>query len=253
FTEDQLTQYFTNHSQWRGEIMIHARNGREVWSDTTILPVFDANKKLEGIFALSLDITDKKNFEKELWFHQQKLGFVVDNLQVGLWEWDVEKQEAWFNDHWPKMLGFDASELPRDRRAWTDFVHPDDYQRVLEEIRFHVKNKTPSLVCIQRFRQKSGKWLTVMTKGGVSEYDQNNRPVKFIGINHDISAISRLEEFSSQIQDLAKMGVWEIDLQTQHILWSRKLYDIFGVSTDYDVRTAKELINESYYDTLKKA
>src|SRR5690606_31923120 len=99
FTEDQLTQYFTNHSQWRGEIMIHARNGREVWSDTTILPVFDANKKLEGIFALSLDITDKKNFEKELWFHQQKLGFVVDNLQVGLWEWDVEKQEAWFNDH----------------------------------------------------------------------------------------------------------------------------------------------------------
>lgn len=236
--DERLAKHFYHQPQWRGEVLMLHKNDSIIWTDTTILPVTNKEGGLDGLFTLSLDITDKKRIERELGSHQQKLGFVLDSLQTAFWEWDMRSDAAWFNDNWPLMLGYGPTEVPKDARAWADFVHPDDRERTIEEVRFHIHEKTPALVCLQRFRHKDGKWVHVMTKGRVVERDENGRAIRFIGVNHDISAISRLEDFSLHIQDLAGLGVWDIDLQSMTIHWSRKMYDIFDIDPrmkPYDV------------------
>lgn len=254
--DERLAKHFYHQPQWRGEILMLHKNDSVIWTDTTILPVVNKEGGMDGLFTLSLDITEKKRIERELGNHQQKLGFVLDSLQTAFWEWDMRADTAWFNDNWPRMLGYRPNEVPKDGRAWANFVHPEDRERTLDEVRFHIKEKTPALVCLQRFRHKDGKWVHVMTKGRVVERDENGRATRFIGVNHDISAISRLEDFSVHIQDLAGLGVWDIDLQSMNIHWSRKIYDIFDVDPrlkPYDVTRSINLFAKGHKEKVDKA
>lgn len=254
--DERLAKHFYHNPQWRGEIVMLDKSGNEIWTDTTILPVLDQHNGLEGLFTLSLDITDKKRIERELGNNQQKLGFVLDSLQTAFWEWDMRSNTAWFNDNWPRMLGYQPSEVPKDARAWADFVHPEDRERTIEEVNFHVRQRSLALVCLQRFRHKNGKWVHVMTKGRVVERDEDGKAIRFIGVNHDISAISRLEDFSLHIQDLAGLGIWDMDLKTGEIHWSRKVYEIFGVdlkTRPYDVARSIDMFDTRHKKILDEA
>ncbi len=254
--QERLARHFYHHSQWRGEIRLRHHNGTEVWTDTTILPLFNAEGGLDGLFTLSLDVTEKKRIERELGNNQQKLGFVLDSLQTAFWEWDARTDSAWFNDNWPRMLGYELHEVPKNFHGWADFVHPEDKERATQEMLFHVKNKTPALVSLQRFRHKNGKWVHVMTKGRVVERDENGRAVRFIGVNHDLSAVNRLEQLSFHIQDLAGIGVWDVDLGDGVPHWSLKVYEIFGLDPNdkpkYALSTTK-LIHPLYRERITTA
>lgn len=225
----KLKQHFDEKHQWRGEFEIHTKIGKSIWTDSTISQLKDEQGKIQGTFILSLDITEKKSIQLALGSQQQKLGFVLDSLQTAFWEWDMKNNKAWYNDNWPRMLGYEPDEMDMAVTAWADYVHPDDRARTVEEVSYHIKEKTPSLVCIQRFKHKNGRWIHVMTKGRVVERDENGRAIRFIGVNNDISMISRLEDFSQHVQDLAVLGIWDVDLHTQQLHMSRKTYQILGL------------------------
>ncbi|MBH47662.1 MAG: hypothetical protein CME71_05790 [Halobacteriovorax sp.] len=227
--KNQLKTFFQTNSQWRGEIFVETVGGKKIWTDSTITQVKNEHGEVRGIFVLSLDISEKKSAEQALGHNKNKLSFVLDSLQTAFWEWDMKTNEAWFNDNWPRMLGYEPDEMKMDATAWADYLHPDDRQRTIDEVRYHLKEKTPSLVCLQRFRHKSGKWIHVMTKGRVSERDKNGRATRFIGVNNDISMVSRLEDISQHIQDLADLGIWDMDLQTGSLHWSKNTYKVFGL------------------------
>jgi PAS domain S-box-containing protein len=73
--------------------------------------------------------------------------------------------------------------------------------------------------------------------------DEQGHPTAILGISHDITARKAAEahilakeqaaqENSERLQlalTAARMGVWELDLQTRHIDWSPEVYDILGV------------------------
>tara|TARA_R110000868_G_scaffold80095_9_gene227885 strand:+ start:3951 stop:7004 length:3054 start_codon:yes stop_codon:yes gene_type:complete len=236
----QLKTFFQTKSQWRGEIFVETISGKKIWTDSTITQVKNEQGEVRGVFVLSLDISDKKTAEEALGSNKHKLSFVLDSLQTAFWEWDMKTNEAWFNDNWPRMLGYEPHEMKMNASAWADFLHPDDRQRTIDEVRFHLKEKTPSLVCLQRFRHKSGRWVHVMTKGRVSERDENGKAIRFIGVNNDISMMSRLEDFSQHIQELADLGIWDMDLQSGIRHLSRKGHEILELDPNDKSPEAQE-------------
>lgn len=51
---------------WRGEVCNRSKDGGQYWVDSTIVPMFNENKKIESYFALRLEISDRKELMERL-------------------------------------------------------------------------------------------------------------------------------------------------------------------------------------------
>lgn len=58
---------------WKGEIKNKKKNGKYYWVDTTIVPIFNNNKKPEQYIAIRNDITERKKFQERLEILNKKL------------------------------------------------------------------------------------------------------------------------------------------------------------------------------------
>lgn len=60
----QLWKTIGSGNVWRGEMQNRAKNGEYFWIDLTILPLRNAQDRIEGYTGIATDITDKKLIEK---------------------------------------------------------------------------------------------------------------------------------------------------------------------------------------------
>lgn len=176
---------------------------------------------------------------------QVKTEHALSSLNTAVWEWDMKTNIAWFDDRWPAMLGYKTNEVSRNIEAWTEHSHPDDQDKTIAEMNYHIKNKTPAALSIQRFKHKNGRWVRIMTNGRVIERDHHGKPLKFVGINTNISNVKNFEIFSSEIQNMADTGTWEIELPGMIKNWSRKTFEIYDLELT-EVPPSNEKVMELY-------
>ena len=65
---------------WHGEVKNRAKDGSFYWLKSTIIPVFDSDKKIKNYVALRTDITKEKEIETKLLDLEQKLTKTNKNL-----------------------------------------------------------------------------------------------------------------------------------------------------------------------------
>jgi len=51
---------------WRGEVCSKTKLGDIIWTDTAISPIYDEKGRVLKFFTIHFDVTDRKNFEREL-------------------------------------------------------------------------------------------------------------------------------------------------------------------------------------------
>lgn len=160
---------------------------------------------------------------------QEKTEFALSSLNTAIWEWDMKSNTAWFDDNWPAMLGYKSDEVSSNIQGWTQYAHPEDQDKTIAEMNYHIKNRTPASLTIQRFKHKDGRWIRIMTNGRVVERNKQGQPLRFVGINTNISNVKNFELFSSDIQNMADTGTWEIEFPSKIKSWSRKTYEIYDL------------------------
>ncbi len=185
---------------------------------------------------------------------QEKTEFALSSLNTAIWEWDMKTNIAWFDESWPAMLGYKSDEVSRNIEAWTEHSHPDDQDKTIAEMNYHIKNKTPAALSIQRFKHKDGRWVRIMTNGRVIERDKHGRPLKFIGINTNISNVKNFEIFSSDVQNMADTGTWEIELPGKMKNWSHKTFEIYDLEPTQVPPSNEEVMKlyETYSSKIAK-
>ncbi|HEU5291970.1 MAG TPA: PAS domain-containing protein, partial [Cyclobacteriaceae bacterium] len=76
-----------------------------------------------------------------------------------------------------------------------------------------------------------------------SEVSQLNQQLRL-----NLDALTKREEVLKKSQGIAKVGSWELDLDSMKTYWSDQVYDIFGVHKDFDLNSpmlTRTLFNES--------
>ncbi|WP_445301454.1 response regulator [Microcoleus sp. Pol10D4] len=111
----------------------------------------------------------------------------------GVWDWNVNTNEAFFSARWKEMLGYEDHEIPHHLDEWSKRVHPEDLGCVMQVIQDHFEGKTSFYTTEHRVLCKDGSYKWILTRGQALS-DEAGRVVRMTGSHSDITERKNLEQ-----------------------------------------------------------
>lgn len=159
----------------------------------THYPVFNPDGTLALILQDTRDITDDMAAEDRLKQTERQLSEALSSGLIGTWSWDVQKDIVIGDQYMAAMFGVPAAEaavgLPLVR--FTGTVHPEDRQRVKEEISRSLKSGK-TFVSEYRLVRSDGSMRWILARGRI-ERDDTGKISQFPGVIIDITERKNIE------------------------------------------------------------
>jgi PAS domain S-box-containing protein len=211
-------------------------DGSVQWLRWEICPWYSSEGTVGGIAILTEDVTEKKRVDEALRTSERRLRIAQEGAQVGLWEWDLRKDQLYWSPEYERLYGIAPGGM-RSTKYWRSRVHPEDLPRVDEAWNRHFVHGDPFEV---EFRVCRGDGETRWMYGvGAAQFDASGRAVLLSGFNMDITERKKAEqtliESRAQLmrtEELAHLGSWELDLVDGRLHWSDEVFRIFGLKPD---------------------
>jgi PAS domain S-box-containing protein len=143
--------------------------------------------------GIVIDITTRKQAERELRESQERFALAVQGTNDGIWDWDVASNRVYFSPRWKSMLGYQDAEVENHLAGWHDLLHPDDRVRALNAIQDYFLGKTPTYELEHRLRHKDGAYRWILARG-VALRDAQGRPLRMAGSHLDLTDRKEAEE-----------------------------------------------------------
>ncbi len=125
---------------------------------------------------------------------ESRLDLAMRSAQIGLWDWDLEKDGFYFSDTYYQMLGYEPGEITITNDSWEDVCHPDDLGEERRAINEHLGGRSAVYVNEHRVRRKDGSWMWIRDIGEVVERDEDGRPLRMVGVHVDIQALREAKD-----------------------------------------------------------
>lgn len=150
------------------------------------------------IYGIARDVTQHKQIEAALQASEERWQLALRGTNDGIWDWNVQTNEVFFSPQWKQMLGFEEPEIGNHLEEWSNRVHPDDLEQVMQAIRDHFDGKTPFYTSEHRVQCKDGSYKWILDRGRAI-WDEMGKVVRMVGshtdITYDIAERRRLEGF----------------------------------------------------------
>jgi len=167
---------------------------------------------------------------------------------VGAWDWDIPENRVIADERFARMYGVDP-EAAREGAAievFTSNVHPDDAQRVADEID---RAMTGDGAFVSEYRLGQGDDVRWVLARGQVYFDTEGKPIRFPGVAVDITerktietdlaetarALSESETRFRVLADAMPQMVWSTQPDGFHDYYNARWYEFTGVpvgSTD---------------------
>ena len=166
------------------------------------------------VVGVAIDIDARKRMENTLREGEARLEAAVGGSDIGLWDWQAGNDYlAWLSD-WPKRKGI---RWAADRTTMADIlavVHPDDWQRLIQDVERVVSVGRGSVETEYRFRSVLGEYRWFQVRARVTERNEGGRAKRVVGACIDVDQRRRAEEqlrTQAKILDTMTEGVAVID------------------------------------------
>jgi signal transduction histidine kinase len=148
-------------------------------------------------YELSSDIFRAGQLARELEITEKRLNLAADSADLGMWEWDFEKDEIWLTPTRRAQLGFP----PSGRITFEDLIsrcHADDREKVRQTLNDSIQNRKDYQEEFRVFRADGVRWMCARGSVHVDEYGKATR---LTGISLDITARKEAEVLARQQRD----------------------------------------------------
>lgn len=150
----------------------------------------------DGVYTIGIirDITDKKRTEAALRESESRLREALDATQIGLWDWNMQR-DAWYSTpRYFEMLGYNPTTGAHNRQEWGERIHPDDREFVVDKMTAVRDGGVKALDIEFRFRHADGSYRWINSIGNAVEFDEDGRATRMLGVQIDITQRKQTEE-----------------------------------------------------------
>ena len=97
-----------------------------------------------AIGGISTDISELKRQQESLRRSEERFDLTVRGSGDGIWDYDVATGENWFSDRFRELLGYNnEQDFPNVVESWSNGLHPDDRQSVVDTFMAHLEKDVP--------------------------------------------------------------------------------------------------------------
>ncbi len=153
-----------------------------------MIPTFITGRLIE---ERQRHIGELKNRQAELRRLSRRLGLALDTSQVGVWEWDIESGDLFWDDRMNELYRMPADRAPRTYLHWAARIHPEDRERAEQDFHNAVDTRGRYL-SNYRLVLPGGELRHVRAIGTV--YQDAGAPLRIVGVNWDVTADVKLNE-----------------------------------------------------------
>ena len=130
---------------------------------------------------------------------------------VGSFEWDIVANSVSWSDELYRIYGLDPASFEATFEAFVERIHPDDRAAVTGTIRGAVESGQPFRMQ-ERIIRPTGELRYLESWGEVS-HDDAGRPIRLLGICHDVTEDRRQRERTEALRDANDAFTRTLDLE----------------------------------------
>ena len=192
--------------------VLTARDGTEYQIADSAAPIRTDEDDLLGVVMVFRDVTDEYERREAIKEQRERLEMALIGGGAGMWDWDMQTGDAVYDERWADILGYSLDEVESDNSFFERHTHPDDLERVYDDIDRHARGEIPYLDQEIRMRHKDGSWRWVLDRGRIVERAADGTPLRMVGTHVDITERKererelrtvrrRFERFAENVQD----------------------------------------------------
>ena len=158
--------------------------------------------------------------------------------RVGLWDWDLATQAAYFSPEWKAQLGYADDELPNRFEEWSTRVHPSDLQPTLAAVEAYHRGARTTYDVEFRMRHKDGSWRWISARADLVR-DAEGTATRMMGSHVDITerklteaALRESEERFRNAFEHSAIGMALISRTGTWLKVNSKICSMLGYSED---------------------
>ena len=236
-----------NGESFSAEYRIQRKDGKTRWLRLFRRPVLNpSTQEAIGYYGVAQDITERKEAEAAQRESEERFRLIFESSDVGIMLTDHQNRLIEVNPTTCKLLVCNQEGLVN--QDFERFIHPDyrDQERTLRhELR---TGKRDNYMLELQYVTATDEVIWVDSTVSVKR-DEDGRPLYYINIVQDITekkqtiqALRRSEEVLRETGRLARVGGWEVNLETLQPVWTEETYRIHEIPVGTPV-SMEDVIN----------
>ncbi|NJR55701.1 MAG: EAL domain-containing protein [Acaryochloris sp. CRU_2_0] len=133
-----------------------------------------------------VDITQRKHAEKILRESEERYAAAARGANDGLWDWHLHSNQVYYSPRWKSMIGYQDDEIGDRCEEWFDRIHPNDRDRLQQELFLHLNHETAHFQSEFRLLHKNGEYRWFRSRG-LALRDSADQPYRMAGSQTDIT------------------------------------------------------------------
>jgi len=185
-------------------------------------------------YELSIDMLHRAKLARQLAASQadlqetrERMELAANAADLGMWMWDVARDEIWITDKGRTLFGFGASEK-LDLERFKNVLHPEDRERVLEALENTLRTGA-EYEAEYRVMLAEGQLRWVAGWGQV-EFDRERQPLRMRGAALDITKRKQAEEQFRLVVEAAPSAMIMVNTEGCITLVNTQAEAVFGYS-----------------------
>ena len=186
---------------------------------------------------LQQEMAERQEVELALRESEQRLNFVLNRVQMGVWDWQIAMNKVTWSEGVESLFGIPSGSFGGSYEAFLKYVHPEDFNTVTQAVTCTVETGE-ELDIEHRIIQPDGTIRWLGSKGTLLR-DETGKAVQMAGIVQDITdrkqAEKALRESEAQYRRLietADEGIWILDTEGKTTFANTKMAQMLGYTAE---------------------
>jgi PAS domain S-box-containing protein len=172
---------------------------------------------------------------------EERYRLVAHATNDAVWDWDLATNHVIWNEALRATYGYAPSAVTSNGEWWIERIHPEDRDRIDASIHAAIDGTAESWSDEYRFQRADGRYASILDRGQVIR-DADGRATRMIGAMLDITerqenraALAMSEERLRLATEAAEVGLWDVDVVHDVLIWPPIVKQMFGISADVPV------------------